>query len=408
MMSTEYGRFDRALTFIGGLAVGTGIAYAFDPQMGRRRRSLVRDRAIHARHAASDVVDKGLRDLSHRARGLLVRARSVARHDDVIDEVLVERVRANIGRVVTHPGSIEVMVENGRVRLAGPVLARELDGLVRCVRRVPGVRDVEHRLEAHPSAENVPGLQGAGRPPRRAWFRRDVWPPSERVLAGAACVLLGAQVLRRRGVARGLLGVTCAALLARTIANVPLRRLVSVRAGAREIDLHKTIVVDAPVEEVFRFWSVFENFPRFMDHVRDVKLSPDGEISRWKVEGPAGIAVGWDARVTERVENRLLAWRTLPDQTVEHAGSVRFEPVGDRRTRLHIRLSYSPPAGALGHAVARLFGRDPMHEMNDDLLRMKSLLETGRTRARGRRVNRDDVERRDEGGQPPTRPFTEG
>jgi uncharacterized membrane protein len=40
-------------------------------------------------------------------------------------------------------------------------------------------------------------------------------------------------------------------------------------------------------------------------------------------------------------------------------------------------MSYNPPAGVLGHAIAELFGVDPKHEMDDDLMRMKSFIETG-------------------------------
>jgi uncharacterized membrane protein len=62
---------------------------------------------------------------------------------------------------------------------------------------------------------------------------------------------------------------------------------------------------------------------------------------------------------------------------VEHAGLLRFEEINGR-TRVLVTMNYTPPAGALGHAVARLFGADPKSELNDDLLRMKVFLETGR------------------------------
>jgi uncharacterized membrane protein len=58
-------------------------------------------------------------------------------------------------------------------------------------------------------------------------------------------------------------------------------------------------------------------------------------------------------------------------------------------TRIQIRLSYNPPAGALGHGVAALLGSDPKRAMDEDLVRFKSLLEDGRTRAHGQTVRRD-------------------
>jgi uncharacterized membrane protein len=63
---------------------------------------------------------------------------------------------------------------------------------------------------------------------------------------------------------------------------------------------------------------------------------------------------------------------------VAHAGRVRFAPAGDGRTRVQIRMSYNPPGGWLGHGVASMFGVDPKHSLDSDLVRMKTLIETGR------------------------------
>ena len=60
-----------------------------------------------------------------------------------------------------------------------------------------------------------------------------------------------------------------------------------------------------------------------------------------------------------------------------HAGSIRVEPHADG-ARVHVRMTYSPPAGALGHLVAKLFGADPKTELDEDLMRLKSTLETGK------------------------------
>jgi uncharacterized membrane protein len=63
---------------------------------------------------------------------------------------------------------------------------------------------------------------------------------------------------------------------------------------------------------------------------------------------------------------------------VKHEGWVRFEQNGHGGSRITIRLCYVPPGGAFGHAVAALFGADPKSEMDSDLLRMKTIIETGR------------------------------
>jgi uncharacterized membrane protein len=89
--------------------------------------------------------------------------------------------------------------------------------------------------------------------------------------------------------------------------------------------------------------------------------------------------------------NRLLAWRTVSRGMVRNGGSVIFRPDGPRGTEIAIRLWYRPPAGLIGHGVAKLLGVDPKHEIDEDLLRFKSLLEQGSATGRGPRVTRDEI-----------------
>ena len=99
----------------------------------------------------------------------------------------------------------------------------------------------------------------------------------------------------------------------------------------------------------------------------------------WVVSGPADAApVEFDAIVTDCVPNRVLAWKTSEGSLIAHAGLVRFDPVDSNRTRIQIRLSYNPPGGALAHGVLSLFGADPKRRLDEDLVRMKTALETGR------------------------------
>ncbi len=191
--------------------------------------------------------------------------------------------------------------------------------------------------------------------------------------AVGGALILNALIGRRSGL--GFLGgVGGVALIARSGTNMPIDRLVGVRRPAME--LQKCIEVAAPVEQVFETFSQLERFPEFMKHVREVRVRGDG-TSQWLVEGPAGGTVSWEAVTTRFEPNRLIAWRTLPGSAVEHAGLLRFEPT-DGGTRVFVTMSYTPPGGALGHAVARLFGADPKSELNGDLTRMKVFLETGR------------------------------
>jgi uncharacterized membrane protein len=155
--------------------------------------------------------------------------------------------------------------------------------------------------------------------------------------------------------------------------------------------VRKAITVDVPVELVFALLSNVENFPRFMEHVSRVTVSDGGRRSHWKVDGPGVFPIAFDAELTGLVPDRMVSWKTLPGQPVEHEGVIQFEPVAGGGTRVLVEMRYHPPGGVIGHAVARVFGWDPRARMNEDLVRMKGLLEAGHTRAHGARVEVADV-----------------
>lgn len=190
---------------------------------------------------------------------------------------------------------------------------------------------------------------------------------------GITGTLLALYGWRRDGFFRTLVGTIGLGALARSVTNMPMKRIVGVGAGHRAVDIQKTINIAAPVEKVFEFWNNFQNFPKFMSNVREVQMQGENR-SHWIASGPAGVPVEWDAEITERIPNKTIAWKTVPGATVEHAGIVRFDPNPDGTTRVEIRMSYNPPAGAIGHVVASLFGADPKSEMDADLARMKTLI----------------------------------
>jgi len=267
------------------------------------------------------------------------------------------------------------------VALQGPVLAQEVESLRKRVASVRGVREVEDHLQVHEQAGDIPGLQG--QPARRLSGRRlDVmqtyWSPTTRLLAGAtggALAVYGAGRRSTGGATLSLIGLT---LLARALTNIEMKRLFGVRAGRRAIDIQKTINLNAPVERVFSLWPDYKNFPYFMSNVREVKDLGDGR-SHWIVAGPAGVPIEWEATISSYVPNEVLAWRTEPGSLIQHAGRVHFQSNPDGSTTVTIRLTYNPGLGGVGHAVATLFGADPKSQMDDDLVRMKTFIETSKT-----------------------------
>jgi uncharacterized membrane protein len=366
-------------SLLAGVGLGTAFTYFLDPSRGARRRAGIRDTVAHAASLTNRAVGKTARDARHRAYGTAASLRSFVRHDQVDDHVLVERVRAKLGRLVSHSHAVEVAASNGIVTLKGPILDREATRLVRAIGRVGGIREVVDRLERHEQAGHVPALQG-GRAPTgdRADVLQTNWAPTTRAIVGTTgAVLVAAGAFRRDGpgMSAAFIGAT---LFARAVTNLPMNRLTGIASRRRAVDVQKTITINAPVGEVYAFWSLYENFPRFMSRVLDVRSSEHVPMqSHWKVAGPAGAPVEFNAEITNAIPNHLIAWRTLAGSPVAHAGLVRFDPEIEGRTRVHIRMSYNPPAGWFGHEIAAAFGADPKHSMDEDLVRMKTLIETG-------------------------------
>jgi uncharacterized membrane protein len=365
-----------ARLFLSAAAAGAISMYLLDPDHGRRRRAVMRDRLASGMSRLDDATSVASRDLRNRARGVAHEVRARFTREEVSDDILCERVRSRLGGAVSHTGAIEVAALSGRVTLSGAVLEREYVRLLRAVWAVRGVADVEDRLAVYESPAGISALQGGGRARERRFGPwQENWPPGVRVVMGAVGGALIINALAGRRSALGFLGgLGGAALIGRSSTNMSIDRLVGLRRPAME--LQKCIDVAAPVEQVFETFSQLERFPEVMKHVREVRVRGDG-TSQWVVEGPAGGTISWEAVTTRLEPNRLIAWRTLPGSGVEHAGLLRFEPT-EGGTRVLVTMSYTPPAGALGHVVARLFGADPKSELNDDLLRMKVFLETGR------------------------------
>lgn len=226
-----------ATLLAGGIGLGAALMYILDPDRGRRRRALVRDQLVSAGHRLPDAVGATARDLSNRARGLAaeVGAMFASEEEEVSDEVLVARVRSEMGWVVSHPHAIDLTAEQGRVTLSGPILAREVDELLSCASRVRGVIDVENRLEVHEEAGNVSALQGGRRRlGHRFEFFQENWSPTARLLAGLAGVTLAAVGLSRRDPVGLALGAVGGCLLARGVTNTELSRLVGVADSGSE------------------------------------------------------------------------------------------------------------------------------------------------------------------------------
>lgn len=154
----------REVTFLlAGTAVGSFITFFFDPVRGNYRQALLRDKMVSFRRDANLYGGRFYRDLKNRSLGVKAKTKKVISGEGPIrDDVLEARVRSKFGRIVSHPRAIQVIAHDGVVTLSGAILKSEVKELVKCVRKVAGVRDVENGLDVYLSSEGISQLQGKG------------------------------------------------------------------------------------------------------------------------------------------------------------------------------------------------------------------------------------------------------
>jgi uncharacterized membrane protein len=146
-------------------------------------------------------------------------------------------------------------------------------------------------------------------------------------------------------------------------------------------EVRESVVVNAPQERVYEAWTNFENFPRFMPVVREVRtVAPDR--THWVVKGPAGTPVEFESIVTRRQSPTAVAWRTVEGALVSHGGTARFRRAGPDATRVDVTMWWRPAGGGLGEGVATLAGLDPAHVLREGLERFKSELEQAKHAAK--------------------------
>jgi uncharacterized membrane protein len=139
----------------------------------------------------------------------------------------------------------------------------------------------------------------------------------------------------------------------------------------------RTVTINLPRPEVYRFWRDFTNLVRFMENIESVTVI-DNNRSHWVVSAPAGKTVEWDSVITEDITDRLIAWRSDAGADIEHSGLIEFRDAqGGRGTEVTATIVYDPPAGSVGKIVAKLFQKEPKIQARRDLRRCKQLLETG-------------------------------
>jgi len=356
---------DNSFAMVGGILAGAVVMFFLDPRSGSARRAKARTMVDQAFTAAEEGVSH-LMGSASTAPALPVP--NLTLEERIDDRRVAARVRSTVARLTSMPRAVRAETHRGVVTLTGSVLEDELRDVLTGIRGVRGVFRVESRLLAVPR-----GRRGQTPKPAKEPQTEPDAGMGGRLAIGATGVAM--VVAGTRG--RGAVGVAAAAvgglLIARAITDTPTR-LTTMPAGGKGVPVEQSVEIGRSARDVFAFWSNFRNFPQFMRHIREVRETESG-ISHWVADGPAGFAVSWDAEITALKPHQLIGWKSLDGSRVMNEGEVRFEEIDEQSTRVHVRMTYSPPGGAMGHAVATFFGADPEHQLSDDLRRLKALLE---------------------------------
>jgi uncharacterized membrane protein len=282
---------------------------------------------------------------------------------DALESVDAEKLARGLGWFSIGLGLAEVLAPGGIAKITG--VSRKNTGLIRLF----GLREIASGI----------GIFSQGRRPTEAVWSRVVGDALDLACLGAAFASPKTK--------KGRLAFATANVLAVTALDVLCAQQLSSgegeganeggRAKKGTTQVKNSLIINRPPEELYQFWHNFENLPEIMHHLESVKVKGEGR-SHWVAKAPAGTSVEWDAEVTEDRPNELIAWRSLEGSDVDNSGSVRFEPApGKRGTIVKVEINYTPPGGALGSFVAKLFGEEPGQQAQESLRTFKQLMETG-------------------------------
>jgi uncharacterized membrane protein len=140
--------------------------------------------------------------------------------------------------------------------------------------------------------------------------------------------------------------------------------------------IEKSIEVEKPLNAVYNQWTQFEDFPKFMDGVKEVRQLDDRRL-HWKAE-IAGKTKEWDAEIFEQIPDQRIAWQSLTG--AKNSGVVNFRPEGQDATRVTLKLNYEPEgiAETLGDSLGMVSTR-----VEQDLERFKDFIESTGGPSRG-------------------------
>jgi uncharacterized membrane protein len=374
--------------WLGGAAAGALLMYMLDPDRGGARRA----------QSAAAVRNAGTRTTSAignvwRGAGSSMGDAADAVADNAADAADAVKPNGSIVSAISRLGRAAGDLAEDAISKAKSTASRVEDSDSYANARSTVSKAVSHAAESavdfYDDTRKSAGKLGRRVAQEVRGDSEGAWNPTMRNTALVGGGLMALMALMRRSPMTTVLGLAGAALLARGVANQPLRSLVGrgtagLAAGKgmmrgmsmdQTIDFEKTVHIDAAPDEVYAQFANYENFPHFMSHVAEVR-DLGHRRSHWSVKGPGGSRFEWNSVLTEQSRPNRLAWRSEAGAEIPNSGSIQFERHRGG-TLVTVRMSYSPPAGALGHAFALLLGSDPKSKMDEDLARMRDLIERG-------------------------------
>ncbi len=375
--------------FAGAYSAGLLSMYLLDPQRGKRRRAELRDKWVHTKSEAGKFSARFGRDLVNRTEGAMAEAEQLLHRESPTDYVLEQRVHTALGRILSHPGAVEVSAKDGSVFLSGWILADEAEEVDKAVASIEGVKDFTSYLNTADNPKHIPALQGGERRRHIPELFQERWSPSFRVLAGCTGLGLAAFGKARSGSFKNPFAGAGLLLLTRSLLNRPFAAVAGAGPSAG-IRVQKTLFVKATPAELYQFWNNPENYPKALPHVKEVTRLEDS-LYQWQLSGTAGLTVKWTGKMVRSIPDKLIEWKSSPGAIVENHGIIHFDAVNGEQTRIQIQMSYRPPAGLVGHAFAALLGIDPKTILDQDFVRLKALFNQGITVVHGHSVMKSDV-----------------
>lgn len=201
---------------------------------------------------------------------------------------------------------------------------------------------------------------------------------TERIISAAAGALLYVVSLSSKKRVGNLARYASLYLIYRSLSgNCPVTAAIKksdVQKHLPAINIRTAFNINAPRQMVYNEWKDFEKLSHFLKHIKKIKVSDDMH-SHWILKTPGKFpVVEWDAEIIEQKDGRELSWRSMPGSVIETAGKLNFSDIGNS-TQVNVLITYRPPAGYIGSAIAKYINPTLKKFVQQDLLNFKNHIE---------------------------------